>query len=165
MKHLEALLGIFFLLNSFQPMIIFAQEDQNYSIEEHQRALDNRSNDEKKISTTLFSQIFHYQKSITEGKTVQSSMEYFSPELSFIDDQNRILILIRFNASSSTANIEQTKITISNSGGEMKSTGYGHNNLSEIYCWMSVDKIINLISNQGVEFLELIPKPVFRISK
>ncbi|MBK7378951.1 MAG: hypothetical protein IPJ03_08060 [Ignavibacteriales bacterium] len=165
MKHLEALLGIFFLINTFQPMIIFAQEDQNFYTEELQRALDSRSNDENKISTTLFSQIFHYQKSIAEGNTVQSSMDYLSPELSFIDDQNRILILIRFNASSSTANIEQTKITISNSDGEIKSIGYGHNKLYEIYCWMPVDKIINLISNQGVEFLELIPKPVFRISK
>lgn len=161
MKHLVTVLEILFLINSFQPMIIFAQENQNLYIEELQQALNNRTNDEKKMSTTLFSQIFLYQKSIAEGNSVQSSMEYFSPKLSFIDAQNRILILIRFKASSTTANIEQTKITISNSGGEIKSKGNGHNNLEEIYCWMSVDKIVNLISNQGVDFLELIPKPIF----
>lgn len=163
MKKLRTTFAIIFLLSLGIQFITYAQVNKNSSSSELIQALENRTENEKKISTNLYSGIFQYQKNLSKGMSVQKAIDYFNPQNYFVDSSNRLLIIVRFSRSESDE-IENVRNAINNSGGIIERVGPGHNNLFEIDCWMPVEKIMNLISNPDIAFIESAVRPITRIT-
>ncbi len=140
-----------------------AQNNQNLYSDELQLAFSNRSEDEMKISTNLFTQIFRYNKAISVGISKNEAMKNFNPKFNKVDNQNRLFIMIRFKPGI-LSETEKVKNIVLNSGGVNSSVEIGHNGCTEIYCWMPIEKIINVTSNPGVGFIQTVYSSITNIT-
>lgn len=132
-----------------------AQNNRHLYSEELQLAFSNRTEDEMKISTNLFTQIFRHNKAISEGVSKNEAMTNFNPKFNKVDNQNRLLIMIRFKPGI-LSETEKVKNVVLNSGGVNIREEIGHNGCTEIYCWMPIEKIINVTLNPGVGFIQIV---------
>ncbi|MBX2977344.1 MAG: hypothetical protein KF721_14540 [Ignavibacteriaceae bacterium] len=132
-----------------------AQNNRHLYWDELQLAFSNRTEDEMKISTNLFTKIFRHNKAISEGISKNEAMTNFNPKFNKVDNQNRLLIMIRFKPGI-LSETEKVKNVVLNSGGVNIREEIGHNGCAEIYCWLPIEKIINVTSNPGVGFIQIV---------
>lgn len=153
MKNILIVFLTIYLLGSGLTFHIYAQNNQKLYSVELQQAMKNRTNDEKKVSSNLFSRIFRHDKAISEGISKQEAMKYINSEFEKVDSQNRLKIMIRFQPGV-TNETENVKNLIVISGGAVIYQVIGHNGCVEVYAWLPVEKIIRITPNSGVAFIE-----------
>ncbi len=119
MKKLLLALGIIFFFQYGIQFIAYAQVNNSSSKSELIQALENRSENERKISSNLYSKIFSYQEKLSKGMSVQKAMEVFDQEKYSIDNSNRLLILIRLDKDYSLG-AEKVRTVVHASDGIIK---------------------------------------------
>ncbi len=150
MKNLFSTPSLLILLIFIIGLSFIATAQTNLITEELKQAMANRTQNEKKLESNLFYDVFKYNKAIKEGKSSNEALKNFDKSFYIKDEQNRILIQIQLNTKElSDAEIITQKIEKLN--GKLKGILSNSTLLTEVYCWIPAEAIVNLVNTENIK--------------